>query len=84
MYLFDFENELSNISLFPNPTSDIVTITMSAPSANLRIYDIQGKLVAEQKVVSGSEVSLNEFQTGVYLFEVISEGNRTVKRVVKK
>lgn len=77
------EHELSNISLFPNPTSDIVTITMSAPSANLRIYDIQGKLVAEQKVVSGSEVSLNEFQTGVYLFEVISEGNRTVKRVVK-
>lgn len=78
-----FESEISQLNLFPNPTSDQVTITMSAPSANLRIYDIQGKLVAEQEVVSGSEVSLKEFQTGVYLFEVISEGNRTVKRIVK-
>jgi hypothetical protein len=77
------ENELNNIGLFPNPTSEIVTISMNAPSANLRVYDIQGKLVAEQQVVSGSEISLKEFQTGVYLFEVISEGNRTVKRVVK-
>lgn len=72
-----------NFSLFPNPTSDQVTITMTANSANLRIYDIQGKMLTEQQVVSGSEVSLKEFETGVYLFEVISEGNRTVKRVVK-
>lgn len=76
------EIEYELIYLHPNPTSNQVTITMSAPSANLRVYDIQGKLVAEQKVVSGSEVSLKDFETGIYLFEVISEGNRTVKRVV--
>lgn len=77
------EGDFEIIYFHPNPTSDQVTITMTANSANLRVYDIQGKMVAEQKVVSGSEVSLKEFETGVYLFEIVSEGNRTVKRVVK-
>jgi len=70
--------------LFPNPTSDLITIRFEAPKAELVIYDAQGKHIQSQNIQSGEVVSLGKLETGIYFFELTTGTGRTVKRVVKQ
>lgn len=69
--------------LYPNPTNDVVTIRFEVPDAELMIYDTQGKRIHTQKLISGESTSLETVETGIYLFEFITERGKIVKRVVK-
>jgi hypothetical protein len=70
--------------LFPNPTSDIVTMRFEAPKADLAIVDAQGKRIQTQTIISGDSISLAHLETGVYFFELITEQGKTTRRLVKQ
>ncbi len=70
--------------LFPNPTNDVVTLRFEAPSAELVVFDAQGKRIQTHKIISGDSISLSHLETGVYFFELTTEKGKTVKRVVKQ
>jgi Secretion system C-terminal sorting domain/FG-GAP-like repeat len=70
--------------LFPNPTNDVVTLRFEAPSADLVVFDAQGKRIQTHKIISGDSISLSHLETGVYFFELTTEKGKTVKRVVKQ
>lgn len=72
-----------NVHLYPNPTNDLVTISFTQESAELKIYDALGKLIQTCTITSGTQVSLRDVETGVYFFELSTESGRLVKRVVK-
>lgn len=74
--LFDFQ-------IFPNPTQNQVTISMQPNMAELRIIDVQGKVMLQQVINSGTKISLDGFDNGVYLFEMSFNGYRTVRRIIK-
>jgi hypothetical protein len=76
--------EESDIVVYPNPTSALVTISFEGNEAELTIYDAQGKLIQNRSSIhSGEQVSLANVQTGVYFFELSTSEGKTVKRVVK-
>jgi hypothetical protein len=78
------DNVLPDVALFPNPTSDLVTLSFTGPEIELAVYDAQGKLiVANQRIQSGAIVSLQSAGSGVYFFELSTANGKTVKRVVK-
>lgn len=77
------ENYIDNFGLYPNPTTDLVTVEFEGANAHYTIYDAQGKLIQTSIILSGGTVSLRDVQTGVYFFELTTESGRTVKRVVK-
>ena len=64
------------VIVYPNPTKDIVTIN-NAEGKTLRIVDVQGKEVFNQKVnASSMEVSMKAIATrGEYIFQLINENN---------
>jgi hypothetical protein len=64
------------VIVYPNPTKDVVTIN-NAQGKTLRIVDVQGKEVYNQKVSSSSmEVSMKAIGTrGEYIFQLINENN---------
>lgn len=70
--------------IFPNPTSDLVTIRFEAPEAELAVADAQGKRIHTQTIISGESISLLNVETGIYFFELTTNQGKTTQRVVKK
>lgn len=71
------------ISIYPNPTSDNVTISMSAATASVEILDGNGKLIRSTQIENGKPLDLSDLGMGVYLFRITTETNTTIHRVVK-
>jgi hypothetical protein len=75
------------VTLYPNPVSDVLYINSMDIINKVSVYDIQGKVI---KTVSGlnsntSEINLSSLQNGVYFISVVSEnGEKLTRKVVKK
>ena len=74
------------ISIFPNPTTSIITVTSSAAliGSKLIIYDQLGKEVNSGIILSeNTEVDLSNLNAGIYLFKVGTEMQETF-RIIKQ
>lgn len=61
------ENDKNFVHLFPNPTSDKVTITHHVKDLQMYLFDIYGKELESRQVDTKFEVSLVNYPEGVYL-----------------
>lgn len=77
---------VANISIFPNPTNDLITIkggnTISGELYT--ITDQSGKQVLSGKLINATTtVDISQLATGIYLFQ-IGEQKRETFKIVKK
>lgn len=78
------ENHLAGLRVYPNPVSDMLTIVANEP-VMLRITDLKGQtLLIDQNRQANRRISLSDFPSGIYLFEIRSENATVVKRIVKR
>ena len=70
---------VNSINLFPNPATSIVSIEGENISL-VMIYDVNGKLIVGS---TKKQIDISTFSKGVYSVVVISEKNRSVKKLVK-
>ena len=82
-YMSVKEISVDAISIYPNPTRDNVTVTMSSASASIEIIDAQGKLLKATQVVNGDKIDLSTYETGMYIFRVKTENGTSIFRVSK-
>ena len=84
-----YDNNL--LTLYPNPTHDIVNVqcTMNNgqwENAEIRVFDMYGRLL--QTVPAGKQtvqIDLSHYATGVYLIQLVNNGNvMAVRKVVKE
>lgn len=74
---------LMNLTVYPNPTTGILTIKAEGLT-NVEVYNLIG-----QRLLSGighegvSEVDLSGFENGVYLMKVSTDKGSVIKKVVK-
>jgi len=87
------ENIVNNldIKIFPNPTSDLIAIQIGGinnQDLDIKMYDIQGKLIKETKLNKGQTISYLDIQTvysGTYLIKIsTNELSLTRKIIVEK
>jgi hypothetical protein len=77
-----------NLSVFPNPTSGLLTLTVADDDASLlsyQLFDVAGRMIdTRNKLNSTNTISLDAYATGVYTLSVSRE-NKQVKsfRVVR-
>lgn len=73
----------SNVSLYPNPVVDQLTIECENEISYVQIYDLSGRLV---KVVEGNatRISTQELASGVYAVRVVCEDSVFVSKIVKE
>jgi hypothetical protein len=77
-----------NLSVFPNPTSGLLTLTVADDDASLlsyQLFDAAGRMIdTRNKLNSTNTISLDGYATGVYTLSVSRE-NKQVKsfRVVR-
>ncbi|WP_139957416.1 T9SS type A sorting domain-containing protein [Flavicella sediminum] len=76
-------NELSGVSVFPNPATDKVNVT--APSGSeVSITNIAGVVVRQVQTSSDNTViSTENLPSGIYIVTVVSEGKTAVSKLIK-
>ena len=76
------EMDVSTISLYPNPASDVVHIE-GVEAAEVLVYNSIGQLV--KRVRNSNEISVEGLSEGVYLVRILdAEGKNYVARVMKE
>jgi len=78
----------ATFTIFPNPVTDIVTITNSNNIGveGIEVFDINGKKVKSQKFNKENQVQLNlaDCATGTYLLYIKTNMGTAVEKVIKK
>ena len=66
-------NGPDRVNIYPNPASDNIYISNLIEKSSIKIYDIQGKLVLENKISNKEYVNISILSKGIY--QVKFEGN---------
>jgi len=74
---------LTSLSLYPNPTSDVLYIETSLETLNSIIYDINGKVILES---NQKEIDLSRVSVGIYFIKIQadSSGEVMTRKIIKK
>ena len=77
------ENWSNSVSIYPNPTSDILTISIGNYSGLIttNVYDLFGRKII---ITNEKEVSLKAFADGVYILELTAGNYSYTTRIVKE
>ena len=78
-------NAFNKISIYPNPTNEILFIENSSNSIikKITLTDITGKLVLEEAILF-SKINMQSFQNGIYILSVTSENKIYKYKIVKQ
>jgi xyloglucan-specific exo-beta-1,4-glucanase len=83
--LNDLSNLESGINMYPNPTSNNITIHSENGTINsIKLFTTAGKLVKEEANLSSKLVSINNLNLteGLYLCSIEINGQSVTKRLI--
>jgi len=78
----DLENELINLQLFPNPSSDFITLEGLTETLSLVLYDSKGKICIHQTIEPGEKINIASLASGHYSVLVSLKNAFTVKSLI--
>ncbi|MFT5824262.1 MAG: hypothetical protein ACI8ZM_005528 [Crocinitomix sp.] len=84
----DVDNNLVNeydLILYPNPTSDLITIELNEWTENVTycIYSMNGVLILNGILTENKyQLNLSDFSTGVYMIELKTTSQTIIKKIV--
>ena len=76
----DDQNQL-DISIYPNPTSDIVYIEGNYTQLKAVVYDILGKQVMNKSITN--HIDISQLEKGVYMLQLSDGVKLTTQRILK-
>ncbi len=75
--------EERNVIIYPNPAQDEFYVKSDEIILNIRLMDINGKVVKELAVNDFHElISTDQLRSGVYLVQILSANHQILKRVI--
>jgi hypothetical protein len=80
----DEANQLNNFEIYPNPTSNFVTVKFNNNllGSNYQIIDNTGRIVLSGLLLNENQIiELNTLSAGIYSFSVLGELSKTMKLV---
>lgn len=63
----------NKINVYPNPTSEYITIETGSNTAILELYDGFGQLVLSQELTASNKIYVGGLAIGVYVYQVIED-----------
>ncbi len=75
-------NEQKNISIYPNPASDVLNIS-GIEGTEFEIYNAAGQLASKGKI-SGHKIQVHDLVKGVYFIQVKDKEKSTKLKFIKK
>jgi hypothetical protein len=81
----EYKLENQNLSIYPNPAKDKISIYSDSTVEKVLVYNIFGKLVYKSSKDSKNlTVDISNFSKGIYLVKVFSGGFSKTKKIVKE
>jgi len=83
--IISFDQE-SSISIYPNPAHEKVNITGLEGGERIKVYDVAGRLMYQQKAPNATtmDISLDKIGKGIYYMHITGkDGSTTSRRIVK-
>ena len=75
----------NEISIYPNPATDFVTVKGLNTLSRVQLFDVLGKVVFEAAELLNDQFSVEAFNSGIYLLKLTDENNSTItKRLIIK
>jgi hypothetical protein len=72
----------SQFTLYPNPTSDVVTVQAVKEISTITVYNNTGQLVAQS---NSNQLSLLKAASGIYILKVeFADGSTSAQKIIKK
>lgn len=82
------ENETfdtTNFKLYPNPTTDVVTLQYSKEITEVSLFNLLGQTMINKKLsTTETTIDLSNLPSSTYLVKVISEGKIKTVKVIRK
>jgi hypothetical protein len=78
-------NQINKISIYPNPTSGLVTISSTQTIANIEVFDVTGKLVynlVNNSKQTNTSLDLSALSNGIYFINAVTENGGISKSKV--
>jgi len=72
------------ITIFPNPSSDFISINGVTGTTQVLIYDIAGRILANNQVESNDKLDIRKLKSGIYFLKLPNTDNNTVFRIIKQ
>ena len=78
--VFDIEESLGTLTLYPNPTSDLTTISFpeGSESSLVTIQDVDGRIIYNSAIREQSEITVSTelWQSGLYIVKLELENGQ--------
>jgi Secretion system C-terminal sorting domain len=75
----------SQIKIFPNPSSNFVTVESELNEISTQLFDINGRLLHTNFGFSKSHtIDLARFKNGIYYFEISDGVSKVIKQLIKE
>lgn len=76
------DKEQSTVKIYPNPTTEIISIHGLDAIIGLRIFDLQGKLLKE--TTKEKVLNLSQLSSGTYLLNIYTETEVYSRKIIKE
>ena len=77
----EFEDKLSSLYAYPNPTNNILNVIGKNPLESIEIYSVIGELISHIEVDDAfCQLDLSHLTDGVYIVQTKSESIKIIKR----
>ena len=76
------DNDFSELSLYPNPTRDMLNINTISEIDKIEVYNLLGGLVIDKH--NSKSISLKNFSSGLYIIKIYSNNVLITKKIIKE
>jgi hypothetical protein len=78
------DKEITDIVIYPNPSSSIINITSQQnPILSIEVLDLLGKNILRQNF-DFETVDISDLDTGIYLMKITTMNGSTIKKIAKE
>ena len=75
----------SEFVVYPNPSTDIITINSTLPKGNLFLYNVTGSEFKKLFFTTNNfNLDISDIAPGIYLIKIISEKGVALRKIVKE
>ena len=76
--------ELENLTIYPNPTSNVININSESNKAKIYIYSLEGKKIYSNTINTSEQINVSNLETGTYILKIQINKNTYTKRLIIK
>lgn len=78
----EFNSNVSDVTIYPNPTSGILNFNSKSEIQNISVFDLSGRKISE---FNSNQINISSLSKGIYLVKISTkDGKTTTRKVVKK